>query len=128
MSVNEQVHSKFKLFSGTLGPNASLGALTTEVEAFAAKAKAAPKSIGVEYLEHAKQVIVSLGYRDDEAPYPIKLHAVSIGTIDGFGADHLATIEQKMEAAAAKVTKIICHELLVTETSELIMVFMTHAA
>jgi hypothetical protein len=128
MSVNAQVHSKFKLFSGPLGPNASLGALATEVEQFAAKAKAAAKSIGVEYVEHSKQVIVSLGYRDDEAAYPIKLHAVSIGKIDGLDAAHLAEVEKKMEAAAAKITKIICHELLVTEASELIMVFMTYAA
>src|SRR5262245_35272295 len=77
MSAKDQVHSKFKLFAGSLGPGGSLGSLGTEVEQFAAKVKAAPKSIGVEYLEHSKKVVVSLGYRDDEAAYPIKLTGVS---------------------------------------------------
>ena len=127
MSVNHQVHSKFKLFSGTLGPGASLGALATEVEAFAKTAKAAPKSNGVEYLEHDKQVIVSLGYRDDEASYPIKLRAVSLGKVKSFKGDELTQLEKKMGDAAAKIAGIICHELLVTDDHEFVMVFMSHA-
>jgi len=127
MSVKGQVHSKFKLFTGALGPGASLGKLATDVESFAASAKAAPKSIGVEYLEHTKQVIVSLGYRDDEAPYPIKLHSVSLGKAAHLGAPDLATLEKKMAEAADKTPHIICHELLVTSDDEFIMVFMTHA-
>jgi hypothetical protein len=126
MSVQGQVHSKFKLFSGPLGPNGSLGKLASEVEEFARKAKAAPKSIGVEYLEHSKQAVVSLGYRDDEPAYPIKLHAVSLGRVETFAGEELARLEKKMADAAAKTTGIICHELLVTGDREFIMVFMTH--
>jgi hypothetical protein len=127
MSVKEQVHSKFKLFSGPLGPANSLGALAGEVEAFAKSAKAAPKSIGVEYLEHDKRIVVSLGYRDDEAPYPIKLHAVPLGVVKTFAGEELAKLEAKMGEAAAKIAGIICHEVFVTDQNELVMVFMSHA-
>jgi hypothetical protein len=127
MTVQSQVHSKFKLFSGPLAPGASLGKLATDVENFAKSAKAAPKSIGVEYLEQERQVVISLGYRDDEAPYPIKLHSVSLGKLESLRAEELARLEQKMTDAAAKLTGIICHELLVTETHEFVMVFMAYA-
>jgi hypothetical protein len=127
MSVKEQVHSKFKLFSGALGAGASLGALAGEVEAFAKSAKAAPKSIGVEYLEHEKLLVVSLGYRDDEAPYPIKLHALPLGAVKGFGKAELAGLERKMGDAAAKIAGIICHEVFVTDQNEFVMVVMSHA-
>lgn len=125
-SARDQVHSKFKLFTGTLGPGASLGKLADDVAAFAAKAKAAPKSIGVEYLEHSNQVVVSLGYRDDEPAYPIKLRSVSLGKVHNFSGAELAPLEAKMADAAAKTPHIICHELLVTADDEFIMVFMTH--
>jgi hypothetical protein len=88
--------------------------------------KAAPKSIGVEYLEHSKQVVVSLGYRDDEPGYAIKLQSVSLGKVASLGAPELSGLEKKMDEAAAKVSGIICHELLVTGEQEFIMVFMTH--
>jgi hypothetical protein len=128
MSAKDQVHSKFKLFAGTLDPSGSLGSLGTDVEKFAAGAKAAPKSIGVEYLEHSKQVVISLGYRDDEAPYPIKLSSVSLGKVETFSAEECKKLEEKMGAAAAKVPGIICHELLVTGDHEFVMVFMTNAS
>ena len=70
---------------------------------------------------------MSLGYRDDEAPYPIKLHSVSLGKAAHLGAPDLATLEKKMAEAADKTPHIICHELLVTSDDEFIMVFMTHA-
>ncbi len=128
MSVKAQVHSKFKLFCGPLGPNASLGKLATDVEAFATSAKAASKSIGVEYLEGTKQVVLSLGYRDDEAAYPIKLHTISLGKVESLATAELAHLEKKMEEAAAKIPHVICHELLVTESREFVIVLMTHAA
>jgi hypothetical protein len=128
MSAQGQVHSKFKLFSGPLGPGASLGKLATQVEEFARTAKAAPKSIGVEYLEHDGQVVVSLGYRDDEAAYPIKLQAVSLGKVESFQGDELARLERKMGEAAAKIEGILCHELLVTGEREFVMVFMTKSS
>jgi hypothetical protein len=128
MSAKDQVHSKFKLFAGSLDASGSLGKLATDVETFAASAKAAPKSIGVEYLEHSKQVVVSLGYRDDETPYPIKLSSVSLGKVSTFSPEECTKLEQKMGEAAAKIAGIICHELLVTTDNEFVMVFMTNAS
>jgi hypothetical protein len=125
-TVGHQVHSKFKLFAGSLSPDGSIGALAKEVEAFAKTARAASKSIGIEYVEHTKQVLLSLGYRDDEPGYEITLHSVSLGKLAGTSADELAKAEEKMGEAADKVEKLICHELLVTDTNELIMVFMAH--
>ena len=128
-TVGHQVHSKFKLFAGSassIGTDGSIGALAKEVEAFARKAKAAPKSIGIEYVEHTKQVLLSLGYRDDEPAYEISLHSVSLGKLATTDAAELASLEEKMGEAADKVEKLICHELLVTEENEFIMVFMAY--
>jgi hypothetical protein len=127
MSVKAQVHSKFRLFSGPLGAGGSLGPLGKEVEEFAAKAKAAPKSIGVEYLEHSKQVVVSLGYRDDEPAYPIKLTSVSLGKAETLKGDELSRLEKRMGEEASKLSGVLCHELLVTGDDEFIMVFMTRS-
>ena len=127
MSIQGQVHSRFKLFSGPLGKGGSLGDLPAQVEEFAKKVNAAPKSIGVEYLEHDGRVVVSLGYRDDEPAYPIKLHSVSLGRCESFEGGELARLEKKMGEAAAKIEGIICHELLVTGEREFVMVFMTSA-
>ncbi len=124
--IEKQVHNQFKLFSGKLGKNHELGALAGEVAAFARDHKVAAKSIGVEYVESAGQLVLTLGYRTDEPSYPIALHAVSIGKVDSFDAKTFPALEQKMAAAAAKLDKIICHELYITEDRELLMIFMTH--
>ena len=71
--IADQVHTKFKLFTGTLDASGNIGKLAGEVAAWAKSAKVAPKSIGVEFLERNKQVILSVGYRDDEPGYGIAL-------------------------------------------------------
>jgi hypothetical protein len=126
MTVQGQIHSRFKLFSGSLGAGGSLGKLATEVADFAKKAKAAPKSIGIEYLEHSKEVVFSLGYRDDQPAYDIKIDSLSLGKVATLDAAELSRVEKKMEEAAAKVKGLICHELVVTDQNEFILVFMTH--
>jgi hypothetical protein len=123
-----QVHGKFKVFNGTLAPDGTLGALGSQVENWVASAKVAPKSIGVEFIESAGSLLLSVGYRDDEPGYPIKLSAVRIGTIESTDAAGLAAIEKSMVGASAKVSNIICHELYVTAKNELLMVFMSHQA
>src|SRR5689334_5069599 len=100
-AITSQVHGKFKVFAGELGADHSLGALGKSVEQFAATSKCAAKSIGVEYLESSRRLIVTLGYRDDEAGYPIKLHAVSLGKTTSFDAPELERLEKKMSDAAA---------------------------
>jgi len=113
-----QVHTKFEIFTGK-----SIDSLLSEVEKFAAKAKVAPKSIGVEYLEEIDCVVMSLGYRDDEPHYPVKLSCVRVGKIEPT-AD-LSELEKAMTEAAAKQQDIICHEIFITDEHDFFMVFMT---
>ena len=70
-------------------------------------------------------MIVSLGYRDDEAGYPVTLHSISLGEVDTSDAD-LNALEQKMAQASAGLPNIICHELYITDKQEMLMIFMTH--
>ena len=123
--IANQTHGKFKVFAGKLGADNGLGELADQVSAFASDNKIAAKSIGVEYLESAESLIITLGYRDDEDSYPIKLETVSLGQMSDLGQDFSA-LEQKMAQASETVENIICHELYVTEDKDFLMVFMTH--
>jgi len=125
--IASQVHNKFKIFAGELDADKQLGKLAEEVAAFARRQKIAAKSIGVEYLESAKRLIITLGYRDDEDSYQIKLYAVSLGKLNVTSTDFSA-LEQAMAAASARLNNIICHELYVTDDNDFLMVFMTHEA
>lgn len=123
--IAEQEHDKFKVFAGKLGANNKLGELADNVSAFAAENKIAAKSIGVEYLESSESLIITLGYRDDEEYYPIKLETVNLGKMDNIGQD-FSVLEGKMSDASQSFSNIICHELFVTEDKDFLMVFMTH--
>ena len=123
--VKSQVHDKFKVFSGELAPDKTIGKLADEVAAFASKSKIAAKSIGVEYVESAGRLLITLGYRDDVESYPIKLHSVSLGKIDPAAKD-FRPLEKAMSEATAKYRNIICHELYMTDERDTVMVFMTH--
>lgn len=125
--IASQVHNKFKVFAGDLQADKTIGGLADTVAAFAAENKIAAKSIGVEYLESAKRLIITLGYRDDEEAYPIKLHSLSLGKVDASSGDFSA-LEQAMAEASAKLSKVICHELYVTDEHDFLMIFMTHEA
>jgi hypothetical protein len=125
VTIEHQVHGQFKLFTGPLAADRTLGALADQVTAFARDHKVAAKSIGVEYLESAQQLVLTLGYRTDEPAYPIGLRTVSLGKVETLDAAGLAALEQKMAAAAGKLDKIICHELYVTDDREFLMIFMT---
>jgi hypothetical protein len=126
--IASQVHGKFKLFTGTLGADKTIGELADEVEAWVRSAKVAPKSIGVEYLEGAGRLILTVGYRDDETPYQVKLTCASIGKVESLDAAGLSKLEQAMAAASGKLRSIICHELYITDDNDFLMVFMTHQA
>jgi hypothetical protein len=125
--ITKQVHDKFKIFSGELASDGTIGKLADEVAAFAKKAKIAPKSIGVAYLEHGNQLVITLGYRDDEAPYPVKLHCIRLGKVD-VKTGNFAALEKKIVAASGKHSDIICHELYVTDENDFTLVVMTHQA
>jgi hypothetical protein len=127
MSIKLQVHDSFKLFAGALDSAGHLGDLAKQVSAWAAGNKFAPKSIGIEFVESTKQVILSVGYRDNEPGYGVKLASSKIGKLGKLDADELLRLERSMSAAAANQQDVICHELYVTDKQELYMVTMSHA-
>lgn len=125
--IAEQVHNRFKVFAGPLHEDNTIGPLAEEVARFVRESGAAAKSIGVEYLESADRLVVTLGYRDDEEGYPVRLSSVSLGKIEALGAD-FADLERRMAEAGAGFQNIICHELYITEEHDFMMIFMTHEA
>lgn len=125
--IAKQVHEKFKIFTGELAADGTIGKLADEVAAFANKSKIAAKSIGVAYLEPSKRLVITLGYRDDEEPYPVKLHSIHLGKADAKATD-FHSLETSMAKATGKYRNIICHELYVTSGHDFTMVLMTHEA
>lgn len=124
----EQIHNKFKIFTGALASDNSLGALADQVAAFVRDNKVSAKSIGVEYLESAKKLILSLGYREDGEHYPVKLTTVSAGKIGELEGGDVTRLEAAMTKASADVADIICHELYITDGGEFIIVLMSRTA
>lgn len=122
--MNSQVHSHFKVFVGALAEDRTPGPLAAEVAAWAKASGVAAKSIGVEYLEGAGKLLLTVGYRDDEPGYPVALRSVSLGRIEGLDEAGRAALEQRMAAASARLSSILCHELYVTADHEVIMTFL----
>ena len=125
--IAKQVHARFKVFVGELAPDKSIGDLAAAVAVFASQRKVAAKSIGVEYLESLKRLVITLGYRDDEPFYPIQLHSVALGKIQVL-AGNFSVLENAMVEAAEKYSSVICHELYATEEQDFVLVLMTHKA
>jgi len=125
-SITEQVHGRFKVFVGQPDSKGRIDDLAGKVTAWVVSAKVAPKSIGVEYLESTKNVVLTVGYRDDEPPYQIKLSLVPMGKIAKLDPGSIAQLEKAMGEAASKIPNIICHELYVTADHGFHMVFMSH--
>lgn len=117
-----QIHTKFKIFRSKLPEDKSIQHLKEEIEKFVNENQVSPKSIGVEYLEDTKQLIMTLGYRDDQSPHSITIESVYIGRLDN--EVDTSAIEQLMIQAADKQHNIICHELYITDNQEFFMVFM----
>lgn len=118
-----QVHHHFKVFAG-----AEFDAVAQEVEAWSAGGGSAPKSIGIEYVEAAGKLLLSVGYRDDEPGYPVRLHAVSLGTLGDLDAGSLDGIGRAMSEASRQFDRVVCHELYVTADHQVRMVFMVQGA
>ncbi len=119
-----QAHDKFKAFITPAG-------LTTEeaetrlnelVGDFTKDGKSAPKSVGVEYLEGKKRVVLTLGYRDDEPGYPVKLTWAPLGKLDLVPTQ----VEEALSKAAGGIEHVLCHEFFVDDTGEFVAVFMSH--
>jgi len=126
MTIEAQVHDQFKIFVGPVG--GGIASIAESVARFATENKIAAKSIGVEYLESAGRLVVTLGYRTGGEHYSVRLKDISLGNAGSWdeGRD-FTELEQRMSKAAETVDKIICHELFVTTDGELVMVFMTLA-
>ena|ERR1700722_12697284 len=125
--IAKQVHDKFKIFSGELAADGTIGKLADEVAAFANKSKIAAKSIGVAHIEPGRRLVITLGYRDDEEAYPVKLHCLPLGKVDTKAGDFHA-LETEMAKITGRHRNIICHELYVTGGDNFTMVLMTHEA
>ncbi|HMJ86434.1 MAG TPA: hypothetical protein VK504_24825 [Vicinamibacterales bacterium] len=114
--------------AGKLPADRSISSFAEQASRFAAENEIAAKSIGVEYLESADRLVITLGYRTAGESYPITLKSVSLGNAGSWeeGRD-FTDLEARMRDAAARIDNIICHELFVTTDGELVMVFMTLA-
>jgi hypothetical protein len=125
-NIRDQVHNHFKVFVHAYDTRTGPGELSAAVSAWVKSSGAAPKSIGVEYLEASKRLVLSVGYRTDEPGYPVEIKTVSLGRVESLDGAGQADLEGRMARAATGVDNIICHELFVTEDHEFLMVFMTH--
>ena len=124
--IAAQVHDQFKLFTGVLQPDRTLGPLAKEIADFVATNKVAAKSLGMEYLESAKRLVISLGYHTAEPWYPVAITCVGLGKAADLTGKSLGALEQALAAASAKVPNIICHDLYITDDKEFLVVFMSH--
>jgi hypothetical protein len=122
--IKGQVHSKFKVFIPEAGisDEEAMRRLGSMVEGWTHASGAAVKSVGVEYIEGKKQVVLSLGYREDEPGYPVKLTSTALGKL----VLHPDAIAAAMETAAAKVENVICHEFFVDGDGVFVMVLLSH--
>jgi hypothetical protein len=119
-----QVHDKFKVFipEENIAYDEAMRRLGNMVASWSAEGKVAPKSVGIEYLEGPKRLVLSIGYKDNEKGYPVKLTSKSLGKPQLFPD----AIEAVMSKAAADVQNVICHEFFVTGDGEFVMVLMSH--
>ena len=111
-------HSKFLTFVGDSSSDMSSFYSLAQTEVIKS---GAAKSVGIEYLESQKKIILTVGYDDTETGYSVKIQPIKLGKLEL----NPAVISQAMEAAAATVDGVICHEFYVTEDGEFVMVVMT---
>ena len=120
------MHEQFKVFVGDAGERSGISHLAAQVESFVANRGVAAKSIGVEFLERSSKLVLTLGYREGEGTYPVRLTSHSLGTVDGREED-LGALEGRMTEAASSLHGVLCHELFVTDANEFVMVFLVRA-
>lgn len=110
--VKHQVHDEFQSFTGT-----SILELSKTAADFAVQKQVAVKSLSVVMLP--TKIILSLGYRSDEAQYPI---AVEGATLPATG-----DLNDNLEYAAENIGgDVICHSLYMNRTGELEVAFLLH--
>jgi hypothetical protein len=120
MSVQTQIHDKFRVFVGK-----SISEVADKVSAFTKDGTIAAKSIGIEYVEQTDQYLLSLGYAPGQAGYPVTVTESVAGKLP---TDETATeLADALERAAAGAGEVICHELYVDADAVVHMVFMSRA-
>ena len=110
--IKGQFHEEFKTFS-----DAGLERATTAAEIFCAGVAA--KSLSVVFFQGL--FYVGIGYRTDEAAYPVEIHALSIEHPQRVSLDEqLAECEENINA------DVICHALYVGPERGLMVAVMVH--
>ena len=112
-------HSEFKVFKGKIE---DIAAIQQAMESFVVSKQVSARSIGIEYIEHSKEVLISLGYSNEGDHVPVSIAMVNLGKVD---TNDTTTIERLMSEAAKKQQNVICHELCITENDEFMMLFMS---
>ncbi len=112
-------HNLFKVFKGK--PE-TINDVKKKIESYVSKNKVSAKSIGIEFIEHTKEVFISLGYNKEGKYSAISIDAVNLGMVN---LEDTKAIEKMMSAAAKKQKNVICHELFITDKGEFTMIFMS---
>jgi hypothetical protein len=110
--------NKIKLFKSN---SDSPEKILKEVTEFAATQNISAHSLGVEYVEPLDQLIISLGYREEDDPTSIEIIQHTIGNIS---TNSLAELESNFKKILDTFEKPICHEFFVNNAFDLIGIFM----
>jgi hypothetical protein len=121
MAIQHQIHESFKVFAGS-----SLEDVSSQIKAFTSSGSIAAKSIGVEYLDGPHQLVVSLGYTENQPGYPVSLFSKPVGKLDLSSAESRSALENHLSEAAEAAGNVVCHEMFVTAGGDVTAVFMVH--
>ena len=125
--MDQQVHTQFKAFIAP--PDHETGllpqTLCAEVANFVTEHGVAAKSLGVEYIEHSRRIVLTLGYAKGQLTTPVRVECQKLGPLGN--APNEAEIEAAMEVAAEATGGILCHEFYVDEDGEFFLVLLAAA-
>lgn len=122
--IGQQVHHRFRVFSGRVDSAGGIQSVADEVARFVAQSGVSARSIGVEFLEAEQQVLLTLGYRDDEPGFNVEVKTVNLGQVKALDAANFRSLEAAMERASARFSNVICHAEYVLSDGTFTMVFL----
>lgn len=115
-----QSHEKFKIFRGKT-ERGQFGDVFAQLEAFANLPNNSAKSIGAEYLEDSKELILTLGYTAVEGQgNNVTVVVKHIGNL----SEANDALEAKIGQAAHDLNNVICHAMYINAGDDLSMIFM----
>lgn len=124
--MQQQVHSKFKVFVTSPDSNGGIPSdFHLTMNGFIALSKIAVKSVSVEYLHNSAgdEIVISLGYVDDQESYAVSLKSVNFGPLAKKEGQSLSD-ELEKALSANSDDSVICHELFVNKNNEFVGVFL----